>query len=121
MHLGIEQELLSEELLGQLSKTSVEVFKLPDNRRAWVPRQVDQVLASTRRPINFLVAESGLGKSVACYRVLAEHVERGGYGLILPHEVILQTSTLDQAVNGSARSAVSCARSGPEPVRILLS
>jgi hypothetical protein len=98
MHLGIEQELLSEELLGQLSKTSVEVFKLPDNRRAWVPRQVDQVLASTRRPINFLVAESGLGKSVACYRVLAEHVERGGYGLILPHEVILQTSTLDQAV-----------------------
>jgi hypothetical protein len=98
MHLGIDQELLSEELLGQLSKTSLEDFKPPDDPRAWVPRQLDHELRSARRPINFLVAESGFGKSVACYRVLAEYVEGGGYGLVLPHEAITQASTLDQAV-----------------------
>jgi hypothetical protein len=102
-HLGIEQEMLSQELLGELSKIGLEVFKLPDDPRAWVPRQLDLVLRSARRPVNFLVAESGLGKSVACYRVLIEHVASGGYGLVLPHEVIAQASTLDQAVTEALR------------------
>jgi hypothetical protein len=94
--LGIEQEMLSEDLLGQLSRASLEAFKPPDDPRAWVPRRLDRAQRLARRPINFLVAESGLGKSVACHRALAKHIE--GYGLVLPHEVIAQASTLDQAV-----------------------
>src|SRR5438874_1854894 len=33
--LGIEQDILSEELLGQLSRASLDVFKPHDDPRAW--------------------------------------------------------------------------------------
>ena len=57
--LGVTQELLSSELLAELSKTSMDTFRPSmDDPRAWVPRQLDQVLRSTRLPINFVVSES---------------------------------------------------------------
>jgi hypothetical protein len=115
-HLGIEQEMLSEELLGQLSRTSLEVFKPHDDPRAWVSRQLDRVLRSVRRPINFVIAESGLGKSVACYRVLLEHVENGGYGLVLPHELIERAATLDQAVTEALRQLHPALALGQSPL-----
>ena len=114
--LGIEQEMLSAELLGQLSKASLDVFKPLDDPRAWVPRQLDRVLSLARRPINFLVAESGLGKSVACHRALAEHIEGGGYGLVLSHEVIARTSTLDLAVTEALRQLHPALASGQSPL-----
>ena len=102
--LGVTQELLSSELLAELSKTSLDAFRPSmDDPRAWVPRQLDQVLRLTRLPINFIVSETGLGKTVACYRTVLEHVDQGGYGLILPHELVAQTSTLEQAVSEAIR------------------
>jgi hypothetical protein len=115
-HLGIDQEMLSEELLGQLSRTSLDVFKPHDDPRAWVPRQLERVLRSVRRPISLVVAESGLGKSVACYRVLLEHVESGGYGLVLPHELIARASTLDQAVSEALRQLHPALALGQSPL-----
>jgi hypothetical protein len=114
--LGIEQEMLSGDLLGQLSKATLDVFKPPDDPRAWVPRQLDCVLRLARRPINFLVAESGLGKSVACYRALAEHIDGGGYGLVLAHEVIAQTLTLDQAVTEALHQLHPALAPGQSPL-----
>ena len=115
-HLGIEQELLSEDLLRQLSRASLDVFKPHDDPRAWVPRQLDRVLRLARRPINFLVAESGLGKSVACYRALTEYIEGGGYGLILPHEVIVQAITPDRAVTEALRQLHPALAPGQSPL-----
>jgi hypothetical protein len=114
--LGIEQELLSGELLGKLSKASLKTTAPPDDPRAWVPRQIDSILRSVRRPISFLIAESGLGKSIACYRALAEHLEGGGYGLVLPHELIAQVTSLEQALSEALRRLHPSLAPGQSPL-----
>lgn len=103
-YLGIEQEQLSVELLHELSKRSLEINRPPDNPNVWVSRSLDTKLTtSLHRDVTFLVAGSGLGKSVACYRKLVEHIETGGFGLILPHEAVASAITLEQAVTTTLR------------------
>lgn len=102
--LGIEQEQLSPELLHELSKKSLKIHRPPDNPSAWVPRSLDAILATTlRRDVTFLVAGSGLGKSVACYRQIAAHVESGGFGIVLPHEAVASAVSPEQAVTTALR------------------
>jgi hypothetical protein len=102
--LDIEQEQLSSELLHELSKKSLEIYSPLDNPTAWVPRALDATLTtSLRRDVTFLVAGSGLGKSVACYRKLAAHVEGGGFGIVLPHEAVASAMSLEQAVTTTLR------------------
>lgn len=97
--LGIEQEQLSAELFHELSQKSLEYHCLLDNMATWIPRILDTTLnTGLRRDVTFLMAGSGLGKSVACYRKLVAHVESGGYGIILPHEAVASATTLEQAV-----------------------
>jgi hypothetical protein len=103
--LRIEQELLSPELLHELSRKSLEVYRPPDDdAKAWVPRALDTTLEhGLRRNVIFLVAGSGQGKSVACYRKLAAHVEAGGFGVVVPHDAVASALTLDQAVTMALR------------------
>lgn len=102
--LGIEQELLSHELLRELSRKSLGIYHPPDEPTAWVPRLLDTTLTMTvRRDVTFLVAGSGLGKTVACYRMLASHVENGGFGIVLPHEVVASAVALEQAIQMALR------------------
>ncbi len=99
LYLGIKQELLSKELLHALSKESLAIYRPPDNPKVWVARSLDTTLATPhRRNVTFLVAGSGFGKSVACYRMLTAHVESGGFGFVLPHEVVASAISLEQAV-----------------------
>jgi hypothetical protein len=73
--LGIEQQRLSVELFRELSATSLRIHAPPDNPEAWIPRTLDRALAaSDRRGVTFFVGGSGVGKSVACYRWLRQHV-----------------------------------------------
>ena len=98
-YLKIDQELLSPELFHELSQRTLAVNRPPDNPRAWVPRALDVTLEKNlRQDVTFLVAGSGLGKTVACYRLLVAHVEAGGLGVILPHNVIASCATLEQAI-----------------------
>ncbi|HPL48461.1 MAG TPA: hypothetical protein PL030_09680 [Smithella sp.] len=102
--LDIEQEQLSAELLHELSQKSLEINKPLDNPDAWISRSLDNALAdSLCRDMTFLVAGSGLGKTVACYRMLGAHVEGGGCGLILPHEVVAAAINLEQAITIALR------------------
>ena len=102
--LQIEQELLSPELLHKLSLKSLEVKHPPDDAEAWIPRALDTTLASNlRRDVTFVVAGTGQGKSVACYRRLAAHVQAGGFGVVLSHDVVASTITLDQAIAETLR------------------
>lgn len=102
--LDIEQEILSTELFYELSKKSLQTYCPLDNPTAWVPRALDDMLmTSLRRNVTFLVAGSGLGKSVACYRRLKTHAEGGGFGIVLPHEAIASAVTLEQAVMTALR------------------
>jgi hypothetical protein len=102
--LHIEQERLSDDLLRELSRQSLEHHHPPGDKALWVDRALDRSLAQLAgRDVVFVVAESGLGKSVACYKRLLAHVEAGGFGLILPHDVIEGASSLDDAIDAALR------------------
>lgn len=102
--LGISQERLSNELLRDLSKRSLQNSHLLDKSELWIDRQLDQALEDTAgRDLVFVAGESGFGKSVACHKRLNAHIEEGGFGLIIPHEVIAATSSLEQAIDDALR------------------
>ena len=102
--LGIKQERLSDELLRELSRSSLENSGLPDDKELWIDRQLDRTLEEAAgRDVVFVVAESGLGKSVACHKRLTAHVESGGFGLVIPHKIIAETLSLEQAVDATLR------------------
>ena len=102
--LKIEQELLSLELLHKLSVKSLKINHPPDDAKAWIPCALDETLASSlNRDVTFVVAGTGQGKSVACYRKLDAHVQAGGFGLVLSHDDIASAKTLDQAIGNALR------------------
>jgi len=68
-----------------------------------VSRGFDRAIADAiqERDASFIVAESGFGKSVACYKRLDQHVAAGGFGLILSHQVVNSALTIEQAVEAA--------------------
>lgn len=98
--LGIEPEHLSRDLLHKLSLDSANNYKpVDDQNEAWVDRSLDHSLANARSDIVFVVAESGFGKSVACYKRLIKHLGQGGVGFFLPHEILESAVNLNQALS----------------------
>ncbi len=86
-YLGVNAEMLSESLLGDLCKQSLanyqkEYIPSPDSL---VPREIDIKVEkgtySNTYTIQLLIGESGSGKSVAAYQLLKKYIESGGYGL----------------------------------------
>jgi hypothetical protein len=49
-----------------------------------------------------------LGKTVACYKHLKNHIDQGGCGLVLTHEVLTTHRTLDQALDAELRKLHAC-------------
>ena len=99
------EELLSPKLLKEICKLSLSYAVLHDDQRLWIDRELDLTLRrATNSPMVFLVAESGLGKTVACYRRLARHLEAGGLGLIIPHDFLMRSPSLEAAVDATLRS-----------------
>ncbi|MEZ5529713.1 MAG: hypothetical protein R3E57_07225 [Porticoccaceae bacterium] len=101
-YLGIEQELLSHNLLKELSKKSLHEnasIMFSGHESLWVSRDLDEEIdRSLRLPLSLIVGESGCGKSVACFRRLKEHIDGGGVGIVIPHAVLAEAMTLDQAI-----------------------
>ena len=101
-YLRIDQELLSSELLHELSHESLQVNSPPSDERTWIPRSLDTDLSDRQfRDVTFVVAGSGTGKSISCYRRLLAHVRGGGFGLVLNPEVIMHAATLDGAIQAT--------------------
>ena len=102
--LGIEQEHLSDELLHELSRSSLENSVLLNDSELWIECQLDQKLEkAANRDVVFVVAESGLGKSVACHKRLTAHIRTGGFGLIIPNEIIATAPSLKLAIDATLR------------------
>jgi hypothetical protein len=99
-YLGIEQERLSQELLAKLSRDSLDILRPNDDPDAWVSTSLDRAIAKAvqEQSALFIIAGSGLGKSVASYKRLEQHVAAGGFGLILPHQAVNAALTIEQAV-----------------------
>ena len=100
----INQEQLSQELLEKISLDSLSVYRPSDDRSAWVSRTLGSEIArDDERDVLFVIAESGLGKSVACYKRVEQHVSAGGFGLILPHQTIADALTIEEAIDKALR------------------
>ena len=98
-YLGIEQERLSKELLQELSRLSLEAHPTIAPNDRWVIREdAGRLMQGLGRPVAFVIGESGFGKSVSCFQYLSEHIERGGCGLVLPHDVLASALTIDDAI-----------------------
>lgn len=102
LYLGDEPERLSFALLQNLAHRSLTEFSTLDSPELWVHRALDETLANcTRLGANFLVAQSGLGKSTACYKLLKKHIASGGVGMVLPESAIAGAITLDGAIQAT--------------------
>jgi hypothetical protein len=116
-HLGIAQEQLSRELLLDLSSQSLKLLqgRILDNPTGWIARDLDLILATNlRHTVTFLVASSGLGKTVACLKYLKKNRENGRISLVLDQEVISSSSTIEQAVMATLL-ALHPSLAGPTP------
>lgn len=104
-HLGIEQERLSQELLQELSRKSLKIHLPANDKAAWVSTGLDAAISDAvqQQDVAFVVAESGLGKSIACYKRLEQHITTGGFGLVLTHQVVSQSLTVEQAIEMALR------------------
>ena len=103
--LGIEQELLSPDFLHDLSVKSLLLNRPLESPDVWIDRDLHETLKlNLQRDVIFLNAGSGLGKTVACYRLVKDHVESGGMGLILSHDIIASSSSLEQAIAAELRN-----------------
>jgi hypothetical protein len=102
--LGIDQQRLSKELLAQLSRDSLRIHGAGADKKFLVSRSLDCAIAEADdHQVAFVIAESGLGKSVACYKRLKKHIASGGFGLILPHQTIAAALAIEQAVDAALR------------------
>ena len=97
--LGIEQIQLSEELLSELSTKSLKLYSPPDRPDAWVGRALDRAIEDAgHEHVVFVIAESGSGKSVACYKRMLANAKAGGFSLVLADEVIASSLLVEQAI-----------------------
>jgi len=103
-HLGINQQKLSRQLLAKLSHRSLNVHRPSGDPYVWISRELDRTIADAGyRDVLFVIAGSGLGKSVACYKTLVQYVTSGGFGLFLPHQAIAGSLTVEQAIDMALR------------------
>src|SRR5258708_996158 len=103
-YLGMTQELLSIELLRKLSQENLRIHRPYDDPVVWVNRELDQrIEQGKQRALTFLIASSGSGKSVACHRALTAHAKGGGISLVLTHDAVASSLTVDQAIAATLR------------------
>jgi len=110
-YLGIEAEMLSEDLLHYLCEKSLNEYQRQRNFLTspdhWVSRhinqQVEKAVENQNCSISLLIGNSGSGKSAAAYQVGKKHLEEGGYSLWLSEDVLgssdFRENALDKALH----------------------
>ena len=102
--LGVDPTHLSEESLNELSVRSVESAPLLDDPELWVDRDVDEKLRNrVEGRVQFVLGESGVGKTVACLKCLQRHVQAGGFGLVVTDDVLRTSLTVEDAIERTLR------------------
>lgn len=108
-HLGIEAEMLSESLLIELSKQSLKLYEheLFTNINSCVLReedkQIEDKIQNNKCTIQFLIGESGYGKSVVVYKALEKHIMSRGYGFWIPAEFFEDCVSLESVIEKALR------------------
>ena len=103
--LGVDPTHLSKELLGELSVRSLELAPFLDDPERWVDREVDEKLRHrVEDRVQFVLGDSGAGKSVACLKCLQQHVQAGGFGLVVTDEVLGTSLTVEDVIERTLRN-----------------
>ena len=111
--LGVEPNHLSEESLGELSLRSVGSVPLLDDPERWIDRDIDEKLRSSAEGrVQFVLGESRVGKTVACLKCLQQHVQAGGFGLVMTDEVVRRSLTVGDAIEHTLRNLLPSLASG---------
>lgn len=113
-YLGTVQGRLSPELLKSLSEESLHANVPAKDEQAWVPTKLDAEIDVALREQDsiFVLAESGLGKSVACHKQLSQHLAADRYGLVLSHAVVCSSPTIEHAIEATLRQLSPALASG---------
>ena len=97
--LGVEPTALSERLLRDLSLRSIRSSLPPDDPELWVDRSVEEALRDrVDDRVQFVLGESGVGKTVACLKHLQRHVQAGGFGLVVDDEILRTSVAIEDAI-----------------------
>ena len=97
--LGVDVTHLSREALIELSTRSADSAPLVDDPDLWVNRNADETLRNhAESRVQFILGESGVGKTVACLKCLRQHIQAGGFGLWVTDEVARKSLTVEDAV-----------------------
>ena len=103
--LGVDPTRLSKGLLGELSIRSLDLAPLLDDPERWVDREVDEKLRHRIEDrIQFVLGDSGAGKSVACLKCLQRHVQAGGFGLVVTDEVLGTSLSVEDVIERTLRN-----------------
>ena len=102
--LGVDPTRLSKALLGELSLRSLDLTPLLDDAERWVNREVDEKFRhGVEDRVQFVLGNSGAGKSVACLKCLQRHVEAGGFGLVVTDEVLGTSLSVEDVIERTLR------------------
>ena len=102
---GVEPTNLSAELLRELSECSIESAPMLVDPERWVNRDIDLKLRNrVEGRVLFVLGDSGVGKSIACLKCLQQHVQTGGFGLVVTDKVLGASLTVEDAIERSLRN-----------------
>ena len=96
--LKIEEELLSSQLVTELSAASIARFHACDPEAARVRRTIDGALGQAALPLILLSGGSGVGKTVAAHKHLGARAAVGEAAIVIRHETIEDSGSMSQAV-----------------------
>jgi len=109
-HLGIQAERLSSPLFRELSAKSLQQYGrefLITPPEDFITTSSERALAASlvpSRSIYVVTGTSGSGKSVSCYQVLRDHLDKGGFSLWIPGEIAARATSLEEAIGLTLRS-----------------
>lgn len=104
VHLGIETELLSRELLNGLVQNNIDRYKeeMYLNDCVLVPTEAEKnvrfQLNQSTKTINLLVGDSGFGKSSVAYSLVCHAISIGKIALRIAPHIIEQSVSLNDAI-----------------------
>jgi|GEM_PF-745968 len=110
-YLRIEQKRISKNLIDEISDKNLKAYSgrlFIDSATSLIDRTTDKefinILENNNIRLTLLVAESGFGKSISCFRLLENHIKNGGYGLWLPDEILTSSITMENAIFDTMKS-----------------
>jgi hypothetical protein len=102
--LGIEADRVSRPLLNALGKRSLQDSPAYRSLSFAISREFDQTLQDAiGSQLLFVIGDSGSGKSVACQKLLAGHLDVSGLAFVLNDQLLRRSIAIEEAIDSELR------------------